>query len=119
MAAQTPQKHRTLRLISLLTIIPALPLGVSHAIVSGSPLPGVGLVPMAFSAVLAIVTLCMGNRKQRISLDEPTPQVGKIIITVADILLALAYLVILIFSWIILGSYGAGEVELGTYATGK
>ncbi|KAI1765047.1 hypothetical protein GGR53DRAFT_285445 [Hypoxylon sp. FL1150] len=41
---------RTLRIVTASTFLPAFPLCLAHGVVSSSPVPAVGLVPLAFSA---------------------------------------------------------------------
>ncbi|KAI1806513.1 hypothetical protein F4811DRAFT_510262 [Daldinia bambusicola] len=66
---------RTLRIVTAATFLPAFPLCVAHGVVSGSPAPAVGLVPLAFSAGAGIFINSRQSRsKQPSSEPEPEPQ---------------------------------------------
>lgn len=49
-AASTPAHSSRFRLVTVTALVPAFPLLLAHGIVSGEPVPVVGLVPLAISA---------------------------------------------------------------------
>ncbi|KAI1372405.1 hypothetical protein F4677DRAFT_432771 [Hypoxylon crocopeplum] len=61
---------RTLRIVTAATFLPAFPLCVAHGVVSTSPAPAVGLVPLAFSAGTGIFLLSRQSKKSQ-PLVEP------------------------------------------------
>ncbi|KAI2472357.1 hypothetical protein F4781DRAFT_12660 [Annulohypoxylon bovei var. microspora] len=66
---------RSLRIATAATFLPAFPLLLAHGVVSSSPAPAVGLVPLAFSASTSIFLLSRQSaRKQR----EPEPERGDV-----------------------------------------
>ncbi|KAI0845685.1 hypothetical protein F5Y00DRAFT_265319 [Daldinia vernicosa] len=68
---------RTLRIVTAATFLPAFPLCIAHGVVSGSPAPAVGLVPLAFSAGAGIfLNLRQSRSKQTPSEPEPELEQG-------------------------------------------
>lgn len=62
---------RTLRIVTATTFLPAFPLCLAHGVVSHSPTPAVGLVPLAFSASVGIFLISRQSaEKQPISEPE-------------------------------------------------
>ncbi|KAI0837063.1 hypothetical protein F5Y06DRAFT_271909 [Hypoxylon sp. FL0890] len=58
---------RTLRIVTAATFLPAFPLCLAHGVVSNSPTPAVGLVPLAFSAAASVFLLSRhSTRKQKL-----------------------------------------------------
>ncbi|KAI5859527.1 hypothetical protein GGS23DRAFT_600228 [Durotheca rogersii] len=71
--------QRTLRVVTAATFIPAFPLCIAHGVVSGSPTPAVGLVPLAFSAAAGVFLLARQQRSataanQQEDQQQPQPQ---------------------------------------------
>ncbi|KAF3057194.1 hypothetical protein GL218_06162 [Daldinia childiae] len=64
---------RTLRIVTAATFLPAFPLCVAHGVVSSSPAPAVGLVPLAFSAGAGIFINSRQSRSKQ-TLSEPEPE---------------------------------------------
>ncbi|KAK6949623.1 hypothetical protein Daesc_009706 [Daldinia eschscholtzii] len=64
---------RTLRIVTVATFLPAFPLCLAHGVVSGSPAPAVGLVPLAFSAGAGIFLNSRQSRNKKPS-PEPSPE---------------------------------------------
>ena len=56
---------RSLRITTAATFLPAFPLLLAHGVVSSSPAPAVGLVPLAVSASTSIFLLSRAARKQQ------------------------------------------------------
>ncbi|KAI1207036.1 uncharacterized protein F4807DRAFT_436749 [Annulohypoxylon truncatum] len=56
---------RSLRITTAATFLPAFPLLLAHGVVSNSPAPAVGLVPLAVSASTSIFLLSRSARKQQ------------------------------------------------------
>ncbi|KAH8671460.1 hypothetical protein BX600DRAFT_510131 [Xylariales sp. PMI_506] len=48
---------RGLRIVTVVTFVPAFPLCIAHGVLSASPVPAVGLVPLAFSAGTSLFLL--------------------------------------------------------------
>ncbi|KAI1463133.1 uncharacterized protein F4812DRAFT_447756 [Daldinia caldariorum] len=67
---------RTLRIVTAATFLPAFPLCLAHGIVSGSPTPAVGLVPLAFSAGAGIFINSRQSRSKQPS-SEPEPDLER------------------------------------------
>ncbi|KAI1647075.1 uncharacterized protein F4817DRAFT_115714 [Daldinia loculata] len=66
---------RTLRIVTAATFLPAFALCVAHGVISGSPAPAVGLVPLAFSAGTGIfLNSRQSKSKQTPSEPEPEPE---------------------------------------------
>ncbi|KAI0106876.1 hypothetical protein F4814DRAFT_72499 [Daldinia grandis] len=70
---------RTLRIVTAATFLPAFPLCVAHGVISGSPTPAVGLVPLAFSAGAGIFLNSRQSRSKQTPLElEPDLEQGGI-----------------------------------------
>jgi peptidoglycan/LPS O-acetylase OafA/YrhL len=96
---------RPLRLATVLSFVPAFPLCLAHGVASHTPVPAVGLVPLAFSAGLGVALL--GKH-----LAHPAAIFG------ADIVLATSLMIVLVFTWIESPMSGnAGLSMLASYAT--
>ncbi|KAI0149665.1 hypothetical protein F4776DRAFT_602715 [Hypoxylon sp. NC0597] len=61
---------RTLRIVTAATFLPAFPLCLAHGVISSSPAPAVGLVPLAFSAGTGVFILSRHSEKKQ-QLLEP------------------------------------------------
>ncbi|KAI0380241.1 hypothetical protein F5Y04DRAFT_257772 [Hypomontagnella monticulosa] len=61
---------RTLRIVTAATFLPAFPLCLAHGVVSNSPAPAVGLVPLAFSAGVGVFLVSRQAAKRQ-QLPEP------------------------------------------------
>ncbi|KAI1414138.1 hypothetical protein F5Y13DRAFT_22498 [Hypoxylon sp. FL1857] len=62
---------RTLRIVTAATFLPAFPLCLAHGVISSSPAPAVGLVPLAFSAGAGVFLLSRHSaRKQQLPETE-------------------------------------------------
>ena len=55
------EQDRALRIVTIMSMIPALALLISSGVVSGNPLPAVGLVPMGMSCLVSMTAL--GSKK--------------------------------------------------------
>ncbi|OTA57479.1 hypothetical protein K449DRAFT_386378 [Hypoxylon sp. EC38] len=62
---------RTLRIVTAATFLPAFPLCLAHGVISSSPAPAVGLVPLAFSAGASVFLLSRHSEKKQQPLFEP------------------------------------------------
>ncbi|KAI2622417.1 hypothetical protein GGR54DRAFT_598480 [Hypoxylon sp. NC1633] len=56
---------RTFRIVTAATFLPAFPLCVAHGVVSNSPAPAVGLVPLAFSAGAGVFLLSRQSARRQ------------------------------------------------------
>ncbi|KAF7558773.1 hypothetical protein G7046_g5390 [Stylonectria norvegica] len=106
--------HPTLRLLTIASFIPAFPLCLAHGILSHQPIPVVGLVPLAVSAAGAGFLL-------RLPYTEDTGATARrlahpVVVFVYDVLLAVALMVVLVFTWIATGGSPALSM-LAAYAT--
>ncbi len=92
--AEEEQQHdwvgpRPLRQTTVVSFIPAFPLCLAHGILSRSPVPAVGLVPLAVSAASGIALLSGAGTR-----SHPSA------IFAGDLVLAAALIVVLVFTWI-------------------
>lgn len=62
---------RTLRIVTAATFLPAFPLCLAHGVVSSSPTPAVGLVPLAFSAGAGVFLISRQSAKNKQPIHEP------------------------------------------------
>ncbi|KAI1105765.1 hypothetical protein F4804DRAFT_111321 [Jackrogersella minutella] len=69
---------RTLRIVTAATFLPAFPLCVAHGVVSSSPAPAVGLVPLAFSAGAGIFLISRQSARERRPTPEPELERGNV-----------------------------------------
>ncbi|KAF2162725.1 hypothetical protein M409DRAFT_26962 [Zasmidium cellare ATCC 36951] len=103
----TNDVNRFLRMITIACWVPAFPFLLAHGIVTNLICPVLGIVPMTFSAITALVHLA-GGAKHRI------PNI------VVDLFCATFLIAVLIPGWILLrGDWrsNTGEVMVGTYGT--
>ncbi|KAI1342489.1 hypothetical protein F5Y15DRAFT_305773 [Xylariaceae sp. FL0016] len=124
---------RTLRVVTAATFLPAFPLCLAHGIVSGSPVPAAGLVPLAFSAGVGIFLLSRRAKEQQEQRsgnvehgeqqqpdqspsDESQKPSRPVLVFLVDVILATAILVVLVFTWI-RTSRRSDEAMLAAYAT--
>lgn len=64
------RSERQLRFITMAAMIPALPLLITHGVITYQPLPAIGLVPMAMSAVSGAATLLIKvSDKRKATID--------------------------------------------------
>ncbi|KAH8890903.1 hypothetical protein GQ53DRAFT_162765 [Thozetella sp. PMI_491] len=128
---------RVLRIVTSATFLPAFPLCLAHGVVSHSPVPAVGLVPLAFSAGTGIFLLARGRAGGTATAGEPAAveegqaegQEGEdssptrsaphpLIVFAADVVLAVALMVVLVFTWIRTGHGQPAQLAmLASYAT--
>lgn len=111
--------HSSLRIISILTFLPAFPLCIAHGVLSHHPVPAVGLVPLAFSASGAIFLL--RRRAVERGGDDDESGLGAklshpVLVFVCDVVLAAALMVVLVFTWISPGGSPSLSM-LAAYAT--
>ncbi|KAK7983552.1 hypothetical protein PG989_010954 [Apiospora arundinis] len=157
MASAAEKAQVPLRIVTIATFVPAFALCIAHGVRSGSPVPAVGLVPLAFSSGSSIFLLVRQrqdirrNRKNKQAAYNQQPQDNdaaeeqstqqeqqqvedggdgsrdesddaltkprKPVLTFfADVILAAALMVVLVFTWIQTG--GSAELAmLAAYAT--
>lgn len=136
---------RTLRIISILSFLPAFPLCIAHAARTNKALPAVGLIPLFFSSGFsAFLVSKIGRGEQGIKLfgagrtrhgeegddegvlDEANSEWllrHRILVFVADTIFATSLLTVLICTWLGVGTYwyhyyGRGEeAYVAAYAT--
>ncbi|KAF4975237.1 hypothetical protein FZEAL_7944 [Fusarium zealandicum] len=109
---QPSASHKTLRLITIASFLPAFPLCLVHGILAHSPVPAVGLVPLAFSATGGVFLLW-----PRASEDGRLARLSNpVLVFVCDAILAAAFMVVLVFTWIA-KSYSPSLSMLAAYAT--
>jgi predicted nucleic acid binding AN1-type Zn finger protein len=75
---------RTLRIVTIVAIIPALALLIPSGVVTAKPLPAIGLVPMAMSAVVSMAALASKKSSTRV---RPT----------ADVIVATSLMIVMVF----------------------
>ncbi|KAI1774497.1 hypothetical protein F4818DRAFT_418095 [Hypoxylon cercidicola] len=63
--------NRTLRIVTAANFLPAFPLCLAHGVVSKSPAPAVGLVPLAFSAGAGVFLVSRHSSKKKQAAPEP------------------------------------------------
>lgn len=124
----SPAFAHPLRLAILISYPVAFALCVAGSEVSASPVPGLGLLPFSFSALLSAVTLLIArhHRRKRVQLpaeDDDPKKEGKaplllspIAIFAYDVILATFLMVVLLFTWDN-PPYARAWVVLNTYAT--
>ncbi|GJN69683.1 hypothetical protein PLIIFM63780_000120 [Purpureocillium lilacinum] len=111
---------RLLRYLSIATLPVGVALLLAHGVTAGRAVPALGLIPMAGSAVVAIVSL---RRQKTLAVWSPVHRIAAQTILLADFILALSYLAVLIPSWITLSRRHWRDptnnslVILGTYGT--
>ncbi|KAI5462134.1 hypothetical protein BGZ63DRAFT_413573 [Mariannaea sp. PMI_226] len=114
--------HKSLRIISILTFIPAFPLCIAHGVLSNHPVPAVGLVPLAFSASGAIFLLRRRAVEHGSGDDEEESSrlaaklSHPVLVFTCDVILAAAMMVVLVFTWIAPGGSPSLSM-LAAYAT--
>ncbi|KAI0179015.1 hypothetical protein GGR52DRAFT_284928 [Hypoxylon sp. FL1284] len=67
---------RTLRIATAATFLPAFPLCIAHGVVSQTPAPAVGLVPLAVSASVGVFLMSRQSAKDKRAAREPEPAGG-------------------------------------------
>ncbi|KAK8061760.1 hypothetical protein PG994_008126 [Apiospora phragmitis] len=117
-ATEKAQVAAPLRVVAIATFLPAFALCVAHGARSGRPVPVVGLVPLAFSSGLSIFLLVRQrryNKKNKSKKKQAQPR-NPVLTFFADVVLAAALMVVLVFTWIQTG--GSAELAmLAAYAT--
>jgi hypothetical protein len=88
-----------LRIITILTFIPALAFNIPHGLIFHTALPAVGLVPQAVGVVLAIYDLDLlnklfGNQEYHLLLEDGSGEykrtgVQKVVVAILDFLISL------------------------------
>ncbi|KAF5013608.1 hypothetical protein FDECE_413 [Fusarium decemcellulare] len=111
---QPPAFHRTFRLVAIASFLPAFPLCLAHGILSHNPVPAVGLVPLAFSASSAVFLLRRHANDDHDGLARKLSH--PVLVFVLDVILAAAFMVVLVFTWIGKGR-SASLSMLAAYAT--
>jgi hypothetical protein len=124
----SPAFAHPLRLAILVSYPVAFALCIAGSEISRSPVPGLGLLPFSFSALLSAVTLLIArhHRRKRVQLpahDDDPKKEGKaplllspIAIFAYDVILATFLMVVLLFTWDN-PPYVRSWVVLNTYAT--
>ncbi|KAH7156206.1 hypothetical protein EDB81DRAFT_756705 [Dactylonectria macrodidyma] len=116
---QPSSSHNSLRIVTIATFFPAVPLCIAHGVLSNHPVPAVGLVPLAFSASGAIFLLRRGTTAHEDD-DDGTSLAAKlshpVLVFACDVVLAAALMVVLVFTWIAPGG-SASLSMLAAYAT--
>ncbi|KAH6990703.1 hypothetical protein BGZ61DRAFT_528228 [Ilyonectria robusta] len=114
---QPSASHSSLRIVTIATFLPAVPLCIAHGVLSNHPVPAVGLVPLAFSASGAVFLLRRGatahdddDKSLAAKLSHP------VLVFACDVILAAALMVVLVFTWIAPGG-SASLSMLAAYAT--
>ena len=111
---------RLLRYLSIATLPVGVALLLAHGVTAGRAVPALGLIPMAGSAVVAIVSL---RRQKTLAVWSPVHRIAAQTILLAAFILALSYLAVFIPSWITLSRRHWRDptnnslVILGTYGT--
>lgn len=131
---------RPLRIVTIVTFLPAFALCVAHGVVTGNHVPAVGLVPLAFSSGVGIFLLARHAKKRRQIEGEGggsgeeqrhdgtgvEPQLEEhslthsVLVFAVDAILAAALMVVLVFTWIHNSTSRRGGnkmVMLAAYAT--
>ncbi|KAK3359491.1 hypothetical protein B0T25DRAFT_472356 [Lasiosphaeria hispida] len=130
---------RTLRGVSIGSLVPGFALCIAHGVLSRDTVPAVGLAPLAVSAAVGIFFLAAGPRQQHAHSDpdhppdlEDTPEdedheargavvrflTHRIVVFFADSILAAALMVVLVFTWVRAGdTYRSDMAMLAGYAT--
>ncbi|KAH6609366.1 nucleosomal binding [Trichoderma cornu-damae] len=119
---------RPLRFLAVASFVLSIPLCIAHGVLSQNPVPAVGLVPQAFSAVTSIALL-RAARDHGANADVESVESGRrgaaaarallthpIVVFVHDVILAAALMVVLVFTWIRHG-HSASLSMLAAYAT--
>ncbi|KAF2843654.1 hypothetical protein M501DRAFT_994654 [Patellaria atrata CBS 101060] len=106
---------RALRYLTLYAFPPGFILAFLHGIIAGQAVPALGIIPLVFSALIAMYLL----HRNQISYGGSPIQLSPLNILVLDFVLVILYLVLLIISWIVLTEFyrDNGQIILGTYAT--
>ncbi|KAH8197849.1 hypothetical protein TruAng_007996 [Truncatella angustata] len=121
-------KTKALRVIAVASFVPAFPLLLAHGIVSHSPVPATGLVPLAFSAGASLFILVRQNKPVHDASEEAaqgeadseTPPDGSshsIVTFAVDLIAAAALLIVLVFSWLESARFNGQQATLAAYAT--
>jgi hypothetical protein len=96
---------RPLRIVGAASFVPAFPLSIAHGVLSSSPVPAVGLVPLAFSASVGIFLISREAKAKQTSSEEGAEGERQIsphpvLVFAVDAVLAAALMVVLVLTWI-------------------
>lgn len=120
---------QSLRIVAVTSFIPAFPLLLAHGIISSSPVPATGLVPLAFSAGASLFILLRPKKPTSSDRDEEAPPqdaeaqessndaAHPIVLFVVDLILAAALLTVLVFSWLKSAQFNGQQATLAAYGT--
>ncbi|KAI1079250.1 hypothetical protein F5B20DRAFT_544178 [Whalleya microplaca] len=119
--------RRQLRILTGASFLVAFPLCLAHGVVSHSPVPAVGLVPLAASAAVNVFLVSRQAKPRSsgdsvehgegVDADETPAETDHPVLTFAvDTILAAALMIVLVFTWIRLGSR-AELAMLAAYST--
>ncbi|KAI0008079.1 hypothetical protein F4779DRAFT_618953 [Xylariaceae sp. FL0662B] len=120
--------RRQLRILTSPSFLVAFPLCLAHGVVSHSPVPATGLVPLAFSAAANLflvsrqpkprtTTVEQGDVRDDETPAETGPETAHPVLTFAfDAVLAAALMIVLVFTWVRLSSR-AELAMLAAYST--
>ncbi|KAK6078070.1 hypothetical protein SCUP234_06444 [Seiridium cupressi] len=118
-----------LRIVAVASFLPAFPLLLAHGIVSHSAVPATGLVPLAFSASVSLFILLRRKKQSSSESEEAEPQqeaeaeessdgaTQPVFVFAADVVLATALLIVLVFFWLKSAQFNGQQATLATYAT--
>ncbi|KAI1852682.1 hypothetical protein JX266_002223 [Neoarthrinium moseri] len=121
----------SLRIIAAASFLPAFPLLLAHGVVSHSPVPATGLVPLAFSAGTSLFLVLRQNTKhsggsnhvdEETAQDEhtdssPDADLHPFLVFGVDVVLSAALLIVLVFSWLQSTHFNEQLATLAAYAT--
>lgn len=135
----TPMANvRTLRIISVLSLLPGFGLLVASAVICQRIVPAIGLLPLFFSSGFGLLLLLTGSEQSatarpRSRNDDggeslrPGPEereasrgLGErhpILVFLADVILATSLMIVLVFTFIRVAWYGGADAVLVAYAT--
>lgn len=104
----------SLRSITILSFLLAIPLCVAHGVISHRQVPAVGLAPQAISAAS---TVFLSRQRRRCGRDDDPVKLTRSVMSFAiDTILAAGLMVVLVFTWIDLGASPSINI-LAAYAT--
>lgn len=125
-----------LRLVAFASFLPAFPLLLAHGIISSSPVPATGLVPLAFSAGASLFIFLRRHKsgadahheeeprhhESQASSGDPSQEPSQgaarlFVVFVTDLILAAALLVVLVFSWLKSARFNGQQATLAAYGT--
>ncbi len=117
MARHSEKDNAVLRLLTVLSFIPALPLCIAHGAISHYACPATGLIPLAASVALGLLRLLQPAQRIHLGSKQSSRDLSVFVVFAADLTLAISLLAVLIAAWIhIEDRYNHGNV-VGAYAT--